>query len=202
MIEKRNIYLLNEEDDDSDKEPENNDENNDEETELPPLDDFDSPEDLMKQLGMLPDGKKPKQIHIVSFPTRLANNIIINSLMIVIINAMLIFALLGYTSIAKYETYIDIVYFVLIFSITELIIKEMIFKYAPMIVLKSLGTILLVITVVSFFLADTIIQNFTFTSTAYFIFFVAVFLLVRSLINNLIMKKKFEKYFVGGRNNV
>jgi ABC-type multidrug transport system permease subunit len=202
MIEKRNLYLLKEESDDSGKQPENNNENNDEGPDLPQLDEFDSPEDLIKQLGMLPEGKKPKQIHIVSFPTRLSNNIIINSLMIIIINAMLIFGLLGYTSIAKYGTYIDIVYFVLIFSITELIFKEMLFKYAPMIVLKSLGTILLVITVVSFFLADTIIRNFTFTSTTYFIFFVAVFLLVRSLINNLIMKKKFEKYFVGGRNNV
>jgi uncharacterized membrane protein YvlD (DUF360 family) len=202
MIEKRNVSILKEENDDSDKHPDNKNETEGEGPDLSKLDGFDSPEDLMKQLGMLPGGPKPKQIHIISFPTRLSGNIFINFLMIIIINAMLIFALLGYTSIAKYESYMDIVYFVLIFSIAELIIKEMLFKYAPMIVLKSLGTILLVITVIAFFIADTIIENFTFASTAYFGFFTAVFLLVRSLINNLIMKKKFEKYFMGGRNNV
>lgn len=163
---------------------------------------FDSIEDLMRQLGQpSEDGPRPKNMRVINFPQRLSYNVILNTLYSFIMNTMIIFSLLGYTKMVEYESIFDVVFYALIFSGVEILAKEVLYYYKPMWVLKSLGSLLLAITVLSFLTADLVLKRINFISTSALVFFILVFLIVRSIVTNIIINKRIEKIFRGGRKN-
>ena len=177
---------------------EENDESTDEELFDPEQLDFDSLEDLMKQFEKLSgDNQRPKNVKVINFPQRLSNNIYLNSLYVMLINIMIIFSFLGYTKVVYYQSILDVLLYALIFSVVEIFIKEVTYYYFPMIIFKSLGSILLAMTVLSFLVADVALKNITFISTSALVFFIVVFLVIRSTITNIIASKRIEKLIFG-----
>jgi hypothetical protein len=112
---------------------------------------------------------------------------------------MIIFSLLGYTKVVDYKSMLDVLFYALIFSGVEILTKEVLYYYKPMWIFKSLGSILLAVTVLSFLVADVTLKNINFTSTSALVFFIVVFLIVRSLLINIIVNKRIENFFKGGR---
>lgn len=177
---------------------EENDESTDEELFDPEQLDFDSLEDLMKQFEKPSgDNQRPKNVKVINFPQRLSNNIYLNSLYVMLINIMIIFSFLGYTKVVYYQSILDVLLYALIFSVVEIFIKEVTYYYFPMIIFKSLGSILLAMTVLSFLVADVALKNITFISTSALVFFIVVFLVIRSTITNIIASKRIEKLIFG-----
>lgn len=177
---------------------EENDESTDEELFDPEQLDFDSLEDLMKQFEKPSgDNQRPKNVKVINFPQRLSNNIYLNSLYVMLINIMIIFSFLGYTKVVYYQSILDVLLYALIFSVVEIFIKEVAYYYFPMIIFKSLGSILLAMTVLSFLVADVALKNITFISTSALVFFIVVFLVIRSTITNIIASKRIEKLIFG-----
>lgn len=177
---------------------EENDESTDEELFDPEQLDFDSLEDLMNQFEKLSgDNQRPKNVNVINFPQRLSNNIYLNSLYVMLINIMIIFSFLGYTKVVYYQSILDVLLYALIFSVVEIFIKEVTYYYFPMIIFKSLGSILLAMTVLSFLVADVALKNITFISTSALVFFIVVFLVIRSTITNIIASKRIEKLIFG-----
>lgn len=177
---------------------EENDESTDEELFDPEQLDFDSLEDLMKQFEKLSgDNQRPKNVKVINFPQRLSNNIYLNSLYVMLINIVIIFSFLGYTKVVYYQSILDVLLYALIFSVVEIFIKEVTYYYFPMIIFKSLGSILLAMTVLSFLVADVALKNITFISTSALVFFIVVFLVIRSTITNIIASKRIEKLIFG-----
>lgn len=177
---------------------EENDESTDEELFDPEQLDFDSLEDLMNQFEKLSgDNQRPKNVKVINFPQRLSNNIYLNSLYVMLINIVIIFSFLGYTKVVYYQSILDVLLYALIFSVVEIFIKEVTYYYFPMIIFKSLGSILLAITVLSFLVADVALKNITFISTSALVFFIVVFLVIRSTITNIIASKRIEKLIFG-----
>lgn len=177
---------------------EENDESTDEELFDPEQLDFDSLEDLMNQFEKLSgDNQRPKNVKVINFPQRLSNNIYLNSLYVMLINIMIIFSFLGYTKVVYYQSILDVLLYALIFSVVEIFIKEVTYYYFPMIIFKSLGSILLAMTVLSFLVADVALKNITFISTSALVFFIVVFLVIRSTITNIIASKRIEKLIFG-----
>ena len=131
------------------------------------------------------------------FPQRLSNNIYLNSLYVMLINIVIIFSFLGYTKVVYYQSILDVLLYALIFSVVEIFIKEVAYYYFPMIIFKSLGSILLAMTVLSFLVADVALKNITFISTSALVFFIVVFLVIRSTITNIIASKRIEKLIFG-----
>jgi hypothetical protein len=151
---------------------EENDESTDEELFDPEQLDFDSLEDLMNQFEKLSgDNQRPKNVKVINFPQRLSNNIYLNSLYVMLINIVIIFSFLGYTKVVYYQSILDVLLYALIFSVVEIFIKEVTYYYFPMIIFKSLGSILLAMTVLSFLVADVALKNITFISTSALVFF-------------------------------
>ena len=128
---------------------------------------------------------------------RLSNNIYLNSLYVMLINIVIIFSFLGYTKVVYYQSILDVLLYALIFSVVEIFIKEVTYYYFPMIIFKSLGSILLAMTVLSFLVADVALKNITFISTSALVFFIVVFLVIRSTITNIIASKRIEKLIFG-----
>ncbi|HHU80456.1 MAG TPA: hypothetical protein GXZ35_03860 [Acholeplasmataceae bacterium] len=177
---------------------EENDESTDEELFDPEQLDFDSLEDLMKQFEKPSgDNQRPKNVKVINFPQRLSNNIYLNSLYVMLINIVIIFSFLGYTKVVYYQSILDVLLYALIFSVVEIFIKEVTYYYFPMIIFKSLGSILLAMTVLSFLVADVALKNITFISTSALVFFIVVFLVIRSTITNIIASKRIEKLIFG-----
>ncbi|MGI6758355.1 MAG: hypothetical protein ACOX40_00975 [Bacilli bacterium] len=177
---------------------EENDESTDEELFDPEQLDFDSLEDLMNQFEKLSgDNQRPKNVKVINFPQRLSNNIYLNSLYVMLINIVIIFSFLGYTKVVYYQSILDVLLYALIFSVVEIFIKEVTYYYFPMIIFKSLGSILLAMTVLSFLVADVALKNITFISTSALVFFIVVFLVIRSTITNIIASKRIEKLIFG-----
>lgn len=177
---------------------EENDESTDEELFDPEQLDFDSLEDLMNQFEKLSgDNQRPKNVKVINFPQRLSNNIYLNSLYVMLINIVIIFSFLGYTKVVYYQSILDVLLYALIFSVVEIFIKEITYYYFPMIIFKSLGSILLAMTVLSFLVADVALKNITFISTSALVFFIVVFLVIRSTITNIIASKRIEKLIFG-----
>ncbi len=177
---------------------EENDESTDEELFDPEQLDFDSLEDLMNQFEKLSgDNQRPKNVKVINFPQRLSNNIYLNSLYVMLINIVIIFSFLGYTKVVYYQSILDVLLYALIFSVVEIFIKEVTYYYFPMIIFKSLGSILLAMTVLSFLVADVALKNITFISTSALVFFIVVFLVIRSTITNIIASKRIEKLVFG-----
>ena len=114
-----------------------------------------------------------------------------------LINIVIIFSFLGYTKVVYYQSILDVLLYALIFSVIEIFIKEVTYYYFPMIIFKSLGSILLAMTVLSFLVADVALKNITFISTSALVFFIVVFLVIRSTITNIIASKRIEKLIFG-----
>lgn len=160
----------------------------------------DSPEEFLKELEKLQrESPRPKNLKVINFPQRLSYNLLLNTIYLFLINVMIIFSLLGYTKVVDYKSMLDVLFYALIFSGVEILTKEVLYYYKPMWIFKSLGSILLAVTVLSFLVADVTLKNINFTSTSALVFFIVVFLIVRSLLINIIVNKRIENFFKGGR---
>lgn len=144
-------------------------------------------------------GQKSPKVKVVSI--KVNNNVFKNpyldTLFMLFLNLFFVLALAGIYKFfnfkwIEFSHYAYIFIFVLIFSIVELILKIMSFKYMLKLVLMSLGIVLVLASVIAFILALVVTPGLSVTSELGIITYLFLFLGIRSGIKGLITSNKFN----------
>lgn len=155
-------------------------------------------DDLIETLkkGGQKDGPKVKVVSI-RVSNQVLKNPYLDALFILALNLFFVLALAGIYKFfnfnwIEFSHYAYIFIFVLIFSIVELILKIMSFKYMLKLVLMSLGIVLVLASVIAFILALVVTPGLSVTSELGIITYLFLFLGIRSGIKGLITSNKFN----------
>lgn len=106
----------------------------------------------------------------------------------------LIIALNGYIGFAPYDIF-RLLVFSLIFTTTEILVREMMMKYYPKLMFYSFGTIVIPISIAVLIFSWWVTPKLEFTSFNKLVIFYIVFLILRVVINFLSMKMYRDKMF-------
>ncbi|MDD3999476.1 MAG: hypothetical protein PHX62_01100 [Bacilli bacterium] len=120
--------------------------------------------------------------------------IILTFLLSYIFDFVLIIALNGYLAFAPYDIW-RLLLFSVIFSTTEIIIRELTMKYYPKWMFYSFGLILIPITIIALVFAWWITPGLVTNDTNDLILFFIIFLILRVLINFMMMRRNRDKMF-------
>ncbi|MDD3382503.1 MAG: hypothetical protein PHT83_03275 [Bacilli bacterium] len=144
------------------------------------------------------DPKAPKvRVISIGMKNNFFKNPYLDALFLMFLNLFFILALAGIYKFFGFDWidfshYIFVILFVLIFSINELILKILIFKYMFKLVLLTLGVVLLIVSITAFVLALIITPNLDVISEVGIITFMISFLIIRSFIKNMLTSHKFN----------
>lgn len=157
-----------------------------------------TPEDLKKFIEELKDRYNidEENIRIVKIERRKPNpkQILLSFLFSYFSDFILIISLNGYLGFAPYE-FFRILLFSVIFSTTEILIRELMMKYYPKLMFYSFGTILFPITITALIFAWWVTPGLKADSYNNLVVFFIIFLILRVVINFLLMKRNRDKMF-------
>ena len=143
-------------------------------------------EKWMEQLSQegLPKGK----IIRVKMPKRTPIFILLETLLMFLINILLFLSLTGFFEWAVYESILDLIYFILIFTGIELILKNAIHLFFPKLIIKSFGLLLMIPPFVALplglFLASSWVHMH---SLGLLILSFVILLIIRSVFRNILI---------------
>ncbi|HHU24038.1 MAG: hypothetical protein PHG08_04610 [Bacilli bacterium] len=164
------------------------------EPDISELFEFDSPEDFQRFLNEVTSNEKAKKRQVIGFSNRLVKNFFLNFLLLFAINTVLILAIDGYLELIKHEKLLSLLYFSGLFTLVDITLREIIYRYYPVLIFMTLGIILMVSFVIALIIPLLIIQDIDFGSVSSFIFFFLIFSIIRTLIMQYyIQRKRFKK---------
>lgn len=154
-----------------------------------------SPEELQELLDRLAgsgksNGKNVKKIGIVN---RLFPNIFVNLLFYVGLYLVITLAMQGYFQIFIYKNFYELLLFTVMFSVLDTLIKDLLYSKIPFIVLTSFGIVILITTVITSFGSLWIIPNLLVQSTSYFILYISIILIVRTVITHYLTRVRLHR---------
>lgn len=149
-----------------------------------------SPEELQELLDNLAgSGKNPdKKVKKIALVNRLFPNIFINLLFYIMLFILITLAFQGYLGVFSYEAFYELLIFATLFSVADTLIKDLLYSKIPFVVITSFGIVLLLTTVVSCLGALWITPNLYIKSNSYFILYVAVVLIVRTILTQYLTR--------------
>lgn len=149
-----------------------------------------SPEELQELLDNLAgSGKNPdKKIKKIALVNRLFPNIFINLLFYIMLFILITLAFQGYLSVFSYKAFYELLIFAALFSVADTLIKDLLYSKIPFVVITSFGIVLLLTTVASCLGALWITPNLYIKSNSYFILYVAVVLIVRTILTQYLTR--------------
>lgn len=138
---------------------------------------------------------KPKRKAIIlNFGNQVFQNFFANALLYFVLNSALVFALIGYTKTwILVDSPLTTLYFILIFTLLEIVIRHFVHKWIPNIMLYSFGSVGMFITVFSMFVADQILTGLAFRSAATLTFFILILIVTRFIFYTILLRKKISK---------
>ncbi|HHU56020.1 MAG TPA: hypothetical protein GXZ48_04970 [Acholeplasmataceae bacterium] len=141
-------------------------------------------------------GIDPSQVKIVrvNTPPRSNKSFIIDTLITIILNIILVLSISGYIIWSKYDSILDLVWFVISFSIIEIAIKYLIFKFFFKMVLRTFGLILQIATLLAIPLVILVTDFVEVLSVNKLLLMFIIFFAVRSMVKSFIMRIKFRKF--------
>lgn len=154
----------------------------------------DSKEDLKELLNTIEKmANNNKKEVVVIFGILLHHNKLIHLIITMIMNFAITFAILGFfDGLIKYKLWAVIVS-IFIFSIYEYIIKILMIRFFPKIVISSVGFIFVIGYILFFAIYDFIINDYQFVSVFTMIGFLLIFLSVRFILSSYIRKSLYNK---------
>ena len=149
-----------------------------------------SPEELQELLDNLAgSGKNPdKKVKKIALVNRLFPNIFINLLFYIMLFILITLAFQGYLGVFSYEAFYELLIFATLFSVADTLIKDLLYSKIPFVVITSFGIVLLLTTVASCLGALWITPNLYIKSNSYFILYVAVVLIVRTVLTQYLTR--------------
>lgn len=149
-----------------------------------------SPEELQELLDNLAgSGKNPdKKIKKIALVNRLFPNIFINLLFYIMLFILITLAFQGYLGVFSYKAFYELLIFAALFSVADTLIKDLLYSKIPFVVITSFGIVLLLTTVASCLGALWITPNLYIKSNSYFILYVAVVLIVRTILTQYLTR--------------
>ncbi len=139
---------------------------------------------------------KPIGNNVLVINSRLENNILKHLILIAIINISVCISLLGLYDFATYIERVTVVHFVLAFTLAEFILKDYMFRYLLVYIVKSYGFLLILTTGILMILFDVIVfEDFVFVNEYSFLVFVLLFSFVRQLIVMVYTTNKRNKVY-------
>lgn len=149
-----------------------------------------SPEELQELLDNLAgSGKNPdKKVKKIALVNRLFPNIFINLLFYIMLFILITLAFQGYLGVFSYEAFYELLIFATLFSVADTLIKDLLYSKIPFVVITSFGIVLLLTTVASCLGALWITPNLYIKSNSYFILYVAVVLIVRTILTQYLTR--------------
>ena len=149
-----------------------------------------SPEELQELLDNLAgSGKNPdKKIKKIALVNRLFPNIFINLLFYIMLFILITLAFQGYLGVFSYKAFYELLIFAALFSVADTLIKDLLYSKIPFVVITSFGIVLLLTTVASCLGALWITPNLYIKSNSYFILYVAVVLIVRTVLTQYLTR--------------
>lgn len=149
-----------------------------------------SPEELQELLDNLAgSGKNPdKKIKKIALVNRLFPNIFVNLLFYIMLFILITLAFQGYLGVFSYKAFYELLIFAALFSVADTLIKDLLYSKIPFVVITSFGIVLLLTTVASCLGALWIIPNLYIKSNSYFILYVAVVLIVRTVLTQYLTR--------------
>lgn len=166
------------------------DQENEVEQDSSELFEFDSPEDLQRFLNDLSDNEKIKKRQIIGFTNRLVKNMYLNLLLFLALNTTLIFAIDGYLDLIKHESTLSLLYFSVMFTVIEVVLKEILYRYFPALIFMTIGVIIIIVYVIALVIPLLVIKDFSFKNVSSFIFFFLIFSIIRTMITQYIIQRK------------
>ena len=94
----------------------------------------------------------------------------------------------GYLGVFSYEAFYELLIFATLFSVADTLIKDLLYSKIPFVVITSFGIVLLLTTVASCLGALWITPNLYIKSNSYFILYVAVVLIVRTILTQYLTR--------------
>ena len=157
-----------------------------------------APEDLKKFIEELKNryNLDEENIRIVKIERRKPSpkQILLSCLFSYLSDFILIISLNGYLGFAPYK-FFRLLLFSVIFSTTEILIRELMMKYYPKLMFYSFGTILFPITITALIFAWWVTPGLQVDSYNNLVVFFIIFLILRVIINFLLMKRNRDKMF-------
>lgn len=175
-----------------DKEKEQKEENEKEKKELKNIE-INSPEELQELLDSLAGSGKnsEKKVKKIALVNRLFPNIFVNLLFYIVLFVLITLAIQGYLGVFSYKSFYELLIFIAIFSVADTLIKDLLYSKIPFVVLTSFGIVLLLTTVVSCLGALWITPNLYIQSNSYFILYIAIILIVRTILTQYLTRVRF-----------
>lgn len=165
----------------------NDDKQNKEPNENEDKDPFSDEEEFKKMLNSIIESQTGKKgnTKIVIFSNRIFKNIFLDFFFIFILNFFLFLGMEGLFKIYQYDNMIHYLIYISAFTVIEYLIKNLMFKLTPSLILKSLGTINLLITTISISISlygSYLLFNMGIESTLEFIITLIIILILRSIV--------------------
>jgi len=139
--------------------------------------------------------KKPKRKAIIlNFGNRVFKNFFANALFYFVLNSALVFSLIGYTiDWVIVDNAVTTQLFILVFTLIEIVVRQLVHKLIPSIMIYSFGSVGLFITVISMFAADQLLSGFSFKNPTTLVFFILILVSSRFVIYTILLRKKISK---------
>lgn len=141
--------------------------------------------DAEEQLGV---DKKSIRVIKVRLPEPTFKYIATEAIITLLLNIVLVMAISGYFKWAKYSSLSDLLYFAIIFSLIDIVLRNIINFVYPSLIIKSFGLINLVPPLLSMFIVVVFTEFVAITSNInLFILFICLMILrvfIRNSINN------------------
>lgn len=152
--------------------------------------------DLEKNVSKNSSGKGPKiKVVRIGMSNNFFKNLYLDTLFLVFLNVFFILALAGTYKFFDFKWldfnhYGYVILFAIVFSMIEILIKFVVFKYMLKLILMTIGTILLFNSVLAFVIALLVTPDIVVTSEVGIITFLILFLIIRSMIKNMLTRDK------------
>ena len=152
-----------------------------------------SPEELQELLDSLAGSGKnsDKKVKKISLVNRLFPNIFVNLLFYAALFILITLAIQGYLKVFSYNAFYELLIFAFIFSVADTLIKDLLYSKIPFVVITSFGIVLFLTTVLCCLCSLWIIPNLYIQSTSYFILYVAIILIVRTILTQYLTRVRF-----------
>jgi hypothetical protein len=146
--------------------------------------------------------KPKKRAIILNFGNQVFQNFFANALLYFALNTALVFALIGYTkNWIIVDSPLTTLYFIVIFTTFEIIVRYFVHKWIPNIMLYSFGSIGMLITVLSMFTADQLLQSFSFRNATSLSLFIIILIITRFIFYTILLRKKISNILDKQSNN-
>jgi|GEM_PF-2271157 len=137
-----------------------------------------------------PNPQKKRSI-VLNFGNQVFKNFFANTGLYLVLNTALVFAITGYTDRwILYDATWTVLFFIGIFTAIEILARHVIYKLFPAIMLYSFGAMGFFITISAMYIADLLLEDFTFRNSTTLTLFIVIFALSRFAIYSILLRNR------------